>query len=114
MSNVTLSDSNQLSGDLKQILNSAPKLVAYRGKGMTSKQEVLVEVYQAPPGSGITFFCVAGDKKDLVAVPAKASSVVNTLRNVVLGVGKTRLCIVEHFMCAVTLWGMDDLYVLVD
>jgi len=89
-------------------------LVSYRGKGMTSKQEVLVEVYQAPQGSGITFFCVSGENKDLVAVPAKASSVVNTLRNVVIGAGKTRLCIVEHFMCAVTLWGLDDLYVMVD
>lgn len=114
MSNVTLSDCGPLSGDLKQILNSAPKLVSYRGKGMTSKQEVLVEVYQAPPGSGITFFCVSGDNKELVAIPAKANFVVNTLRNVVLGVGKTRLCIVEHFMCAATLWGLDDLYVMVD
>lgn len=89
MSNVTLSDCGPLSGDLKQILNSAPKLVSYRGKGMTSKQEVLVEVYQAPPGSGITFFCVSGDNKELVAIPAKANFVVNTLRNVVLGVGRS-------------------------
>lgn len=114
MSNLTLSDAKDpLSGDLRQILDSAPKLASYRGKGMTSKQEVLVEVYQAPIGSGITFFCVNNDK-GLVAIPATSSSVVNTLRNVVLGVGKTRLCIVEHFMCAVTLWGLDDLYVLVD
>lgn len=114
MSNLILSDAKDpLSGDLRQILDSAPKLASYRGKGMTSKKEVLVEVYQAPLGSGITFFCVNSDN-GLVAIPANASSVVNTLRNVVLGVGKTRLCIVEHFMCAVTLWGLDDLYVLVD
>ncbi|CAN5618667.1 UDP-3-O-acyl-N-acetylglucosamine deacetylase [soil metagenome] len=114
MSNMTISSAKDpLKGNLRQLLDSSPKLVTYRGKGMTSKQEVLVEVYQAPPGSGITFLCV-NFEKELVAIPANASSVVNTLRNVVLGSGKTRLCIVEHFMCAVTLWGLDDLYVLVD
>jgi UDP-3-O-[3-hydroxymyristoyl] N-acetylglucosamine deacetylase len=40
--------------------------------------------------------------------------VVNTLRNVTVGVGRTRLCIVEHFLCAVSLWGLDDLNVMVD
>lgn len=103
-----------VTGDLRKLLADSATLATYRGKGMTSKQEVLVELHQAPAGSGITFLCTTGDERDLVAVPATAASVVNTLRNVVVGVGKTRLCIVEHFLCAVTLWGLDDLYVLVD
>jgi UDP-3-O-[3-hydroxymyristoyl] N-acetylglucosamine deacetylase len=103
-----------VTGDLRKLLNESPQLASFKGKGMTSKQEVLVELHQAPAGSGITFLCTTGDERDLVAVPATAASVVNTLRNVVVGEGKTRLCIVEHFLCAVSLWGLDDLYVLVD
>ncbi len=108
-----MSISNQAI-NLHHMLAASPKLASYSGRGMTSKQDILVELYQAPPGSGITFLCTTGDQKDLVAVPARASSVVNTLRNVVVGSGKTRLCIVEHFLCAATLWGLEDLYVMVD
>jgi len=39
---------------------------------------------------------------------------VNTFRNVVLGKGAARLCIVEHFLAAASLWGLDDLKVHVD
>jgi UDP-3-O-[3-hydroxymyristoyl] N-acetylglucosamine deacetylase len=49
-----------------------------------------------------------------IQVRANTTSVVNTMRNVVLGCGKTRVCIVEHFLCAASLWGLEDLYVVVD
>lgn len=93
-------------------LAAGDKLAEYKARGLTSKQEILLELYKAPPGSGITFYCKNGD--DLVVVPARASSVVNTLRNVTVGSGRTRLCIVEHFLCAVSLWGLDDINVMVD
>jgi UDP-3-O-[3-hydroxymyristoyl] N-acetylglucosamine deacetylase len=35
--------------------------------------------------------------------------VVNTLRNVVLGIGSAKLCIVEHFLAATTLLGITNL-----
>lgn len=94
------------------VLKPADKLAEYQARGLTSKQEVRVELYKAAPGSGITFYCKNDD--DYVVVPARASSVVNTLRNVTVGSGRVRLCIVEHFLCAVTLWGLDDINVMVD
>jgi UDP-3-O-[3-hydroxymyristoyl] N-acetylglucosamine deacetylase len=93
-------------------LKAADKIAEFNAKGLTSKQEIHLELYKAAPGSGITFYCK--NENDFVVVPARASSVVNTLRNVTVGVGRTRLCIVEHFLCAVSLWGLDDLNVMVD
>ncbi|MBU6453200.1 MAG: UDP-3-O-acyl-N-acetylglucosamine deacetylase [Cyanobacteria bacterium REEB67] len=98
--------------DLKALLAGATKLASYEGMGLTSKQMVKVELYRAPAGSGITFYLEG--PAGFLEIPANASSVVNTMRNVVLGSGKTRLCIVEHFLCAASLWGLDDLFVIVD
>lgn len=109
---------NLLAEDIKKALDPGSKLASYKGRGLTSKQDILVELYRAPEGAGIVFFMPNAqdqDKKGLpISFPAKTSMVVNTLRNVVLGVDRTRLCIVEHFLCAATLWGLDDLYVYVD
>lgn len=85
----------------------------YTGRGITSRQNIRVEVIPKPAGHGIIFELGTADG-DKVNIPAKAEYVVNTLRNVVLGAGTTRLCIVEHFMCAASLWGLDDLLVKVD
>lgn len=83
-----------------------------QGRGLTSRQEVKVQVRQAVGGQGINFE-IAKDGK-LVTIPAKAEFVVNTLRNVVLGSDGVRLCIVEHFLAAACLWGQDDLTVAVE
>lgn len=94
---------------------TAGKKLVYEGRGLTSKQPITVKVTQEKPGHGIVFRLP--DQKNegaFVDVPALASSVVNTLRNVTLGIGTTRLCIVEHFLCAFALWGFDDLLVEVD
>lgn len=93
-------------------LNGRPKLASFTGLGLTSRKDVRVELYAAEPGSGITFYLPWDG--DLVAVPATADNVVFTLRNVVLGKGRTRLCIVEHFLCATSIYGVDDLDVFVD
>jgi len=89
---------------------SAP--ISFTGRGVTSRQNVTVEVEPASPGSGITFVLRANG--GTVDVPARAEFVVNTLRNVVLGADGARLCIVEHFLAAACLWGLDDLTVRVD
>ena len=101
--------------DATVALDPSKKLGSYTGPGLTSKREITVTLYSAPKGAGIVFFLTdAQNPAKAVAVPARASMVVNTMRNVVLGVDKVRLCIVEHFLCATTLWGIDDLYVSVD
>jgi len=86
--------------------------ISFSGRGVTSRQNVTVEIEPADQGSGITFELRADGKQ--VLVPARAEFVVNTLRNVVLGASGVRLCIVEHFLAAATLWGLDDLNVRVD
>lgn len=86
--------------------------VSFSGRGVTSKQTVTVEIEPADQGSGITFELRA--EATVVKVPARAKFVVNTLRNVVLGADGARLCIVEHFLAAASLWGLDDLIVRVD
>jgi UDP-3-O-[3-hydroxymyristoyl] N-acetylglucosamine deacetylase len=87
----------------------------HAARGLTSKSPVPVSVYRAAPGSGITFEIPAkpGDN-NFVQIPARADYVVNTLRNVVIGEGTARLCIVEHFMAAASLWGATDLLVRVN
>lgn len=87
-------------------------VVSYVGRGVTSRSDVSIEIRQADPGHGIVFAVAGRDRK--VEIPAKAKFVVNTMRNVVLGAEGARLCIVEHFLCAAAVWGLDDLYVTVD
>jgi len=113
---MTLEVANSEAVDLKEVLDGHAKLASHEGMGLTSKQKVKVDIHQAPEGRGIVFFLKSADGHGdgHIEVPANYTSVVNTMRNVVLGVGKTRLCIVEHFLCAASLWGLEDLYVVVD
>lgn len=85
------------------------KPITFESKGLTSKQNIKVEINFEKPGHGIVF-----QLPGHVNIPATADSVVNTLRNVVLGQGSNRLCIVEHFLCATSLCGLTDLLVKVD
>lgn len=89
--------------------------ICYKGKGITSKQEITVKIGLREAGHGIVFRIP--DKKNegaTIDVPATSASVVNTLRNVTLGVGSSRLILVEHILCAVALWGLEDILIEVD
>lgn len=87
----------------------------YVGRGVTSQKDVQVTIEKAGPGSGILFRIPdRGDSSAKIEIPALTSSVVNTLRNVTLGVESNRLCIVEHFLAAAALFGLDDLIVDID
>lgn len=91
--------------------------VEYKGRGATSKKEITVVIESGLPGSGINFSVLdarAEANGAYVAIPARAASVVNTLRNVVLGKDSVRLCIVEHVLCAVAIWGLEDVLITVD
>lgn len=91
----------------------AETLATFSGRGLTSKQAIQVDIKAAPSGSGITFHVLSTKTNSYVEIKATADNVVNTLRNVVLGKDGTRLCIVEHFLAAATLWGVEDLSVTV-
>ena len=106
----------QLEKQYKQIYPERKLLFTYQNTGITSKKQITVSVYVTEPGSGIKF--ILSDLKNAngqpVAVPALASSVVNTLRNVVLGTQSVRLCLVEHFLAAVAFCNIEDIDVVVD
>lgn len=87
----------------------------YVGRGVTSQKDVQVTIEKAAQGSGILFrIPERGDSNTKIDIPARTTSVVNTLRNVTLGVGPNRLCIVEHFLAAAALFGLEDLLVDID
>ncbi len=91
--------------------------VEYQGRGATSKKDIKVVIENGTAGSGISFAVLdsrAEVKDSYVRIPAKAESVVNTLRNVVLGKNNVRLCIVEHVLCSVAIWGLEDVLITVD
>ncbi len=83
------------------------------GQGLTSKRLIHTTICEAKPLSGITFV-VQKENEDPVSIKAVAGNVVNTLRNVTLGAGGVRLCIVEHLLAAVSLWGLEDLVIYID
>lgn len=92
--------------------SSTTSNINFTGHGITSKQPVAVEIEQREAGYGIVFAVKYEDQ--VVSLPATATNVVNTLRNVVLGQDRARLCIVEHFLAAAAIWGLEDLHVKVD
>lgn len=87
-------------------------VIIYLGKGITSRQDIRICISKQERGHGI-IFRIPDKKTDgaNLEIPATAASVVNTLRNVTLGSGANRLCLVEHILCAVALWGLDDLLI---
>jgi UDP-3-O-[3-hydroxymyristoyl] N-acetylglucosamine deacetylase len=84
----------------------------YTGRGITSRKDITVRVEPQKAGHGINF--VVQSEEAVVTIPARADHVVNTLRNVTLGKDGVRLCIVEHILCALSLWGLDDVAVHID
>lgn len=102
----------------KQSQSSSNALFVMSGAGATSRAPVNVAVYQGPAQSGINFHVVksAGGSGnfEFAEIPANADFVVNTLRNVVLGVSGARLCLVEHILAAIALWGAEDLIIKVN
>lgn len=91
--------------------------VEYKGRGSTSKKDITVIIESGAPGTGIVFSILdarAESNGAFVTVPARVENVVNTMRNVVLGKDSVRLCIVEHVLCAVAVWGLEDVLITVD
>lgn len=91
--------------------------VEYKGRGATSKKDIAVVIESGPPGSGINFSVLDAREQAnsaYVTFPARVASVVNTMRNVTLGKDGVRLCIVEHILCAVAIWGLEDVLITVD
>ena len=90
------------------------KSATYTGRGITSRRDITVELVPQQAGHGVAFEVPKADGSGVLNIPARSEFVVNTLRNVTLGVEKTRLCLVEHILCATSLWGIEDVLIKVN
>lgn len=90
------------------------KSLTYTGRGVTSKRDVTVTITPQSAKFGIVFELPLPEGDGTVRIPARADFVVNTLRNVTLGTKENRICIVEHILCAATLWGLENLLIRVE
>ena len=75
------------------------------GNGLFSKEEVTVSINKAKKNTGIIF-----NEKIL----ADVNNVSNSNRNTVLSNEKESICLVEHFLAACSLLGVNDLEVITD
>lgn len=82
-------------------------------RGLTSKAVIKTSVHEAKPGTGLVFL-VESPKSTTVEIAATTANVVNTLRNVTLGGSGIRLCIVEHLLAALSLFGLPDALIETD
>ena len=91
-------------GDSLQIKKDKVQL---HGKGLFSKEEVIVSINKLKKGSGITFVLSKGNINE--RIPARVQNVTNANRNTVLTNGKESLCLIEHFLAACSIVGASDL-----
>ena len=85
------------------------KTISLNGKGLLSKEEVTVSIGKGKVNSGIVF-AVNNEKKEFI--PAKIENVSNAIRNTVLTNGKESICLVEHFLAACSLLGINDIEII--
>lgn len=111
----TLSPSQRLmaTDGLLGLMNTLP-LATQSGVGLITGVIMTAQLYTVPPGTGIVFFTPKG-----IVFPARTETVVNTERGVTL-IGlkngeptRTTLSIVEHFLSACAMAGVQDLAVAV-
>lgn len=72
---------------------------------MFSKEEVTVSISKTSGNPGIVF--VLNNER----IPARVENVSNSNRNTVLSNGKESICLVEHFLAACSLLGVNDIEV---
>lgn len=89
--------------------------LCFEGKGITSKQLIEVRISRQQPGQGIVFRVPdRKEESEFVEIKAVAANVAATWRNVTLGSASNRLCLVEHILAAMALWGLQDLLIEVN
>ena len=76
------------------------------GKGLFSKEEVTVSISKGKEKSGIIF--VLNNQR----ISAILKNVSNSNRNTVLTASGETICLVEHFLAACSLFGIDDIEVV--
>ena len=82
--------------------------ILVNGKGLFSKEEVTISISKAEKNSGITF--ILNNER----IKADITNVSYANRNTVLTNGKETICLVEHFLAACSVLGIDDIEVITD
>src|SRR3989338_8788663 len=90
---------------MSKSINKTNQEIILHGKGLFSKEEVTVSISKGEKKSGIVF--VLNNEK----IPANVQYVTNATRNTVLSSGSESICLVEHFLAACSLLGVDDIEV---
>ena len=83
--------------------------IKINGKGLFSKEEVTVSISKGKVNSGIVFIVNNGTKG---FISANVDNVSNAIRNTVLSNGTESICLIEHFLAACSLLGVDDIEVI--
>ena len=87
--------------------------VALRGRGLHyGDSDILVKLHPAQPDTGVIFRRV--DVSPPVLIPALVSEVSSTERATTLGHGEYSIATVEHFLAALTSFGIDNALIDVD
>lgn len=81
--------------------------IQLHGKGLFSKEEVTVSINKKT-GSGVLFTINNGSKE---SISAKVENVSNATRNTVLTSGNESICLIEHFLAACSVLGVNDIEV---
>lgn len=89
----------------KKQYNLLSKTVEIKGKGLLSKDSVSVLVNRGQDEKGIIF--VVNETE----IPAKLENVSNAIRNTVLSNKGETICLVEHFLAACSLLGVNNIRV---
>ena len=92
----------------KTKLNINNKVLQINGSGLFSKEEVSVSISKIQQDSGIIF------NLDNEKISAVVDNVSHSNRNTVLTKGSKSICLVEHFLAACSLLGIDDIEAVTD
>lgn len=84
----------------------------FRGVGLHSGKDVVIELCPAPVDSGVVFQRI--DLEGAPSVKADISNVYSTRRSTVLKKGKAKVGMVEHLLAALREMGLDNVLVKVD
>ena len=99
-------DMDKTASEVK--VKTQSKTIQLHGKGLLSKGEVNVSISKLENGSGIVF--ILNNEK----IYCDVQNVLNANRNTVLTNGKESICLVEHFLAACSLLGVNDIEVITD
>ena len=81
--------------------------IQINGNGLFSKEEVTVSISKLKEGKGTGIFFVINNER----IEANVKNVSNSTRNTVLSCGTESICLIEHFLSACSVLGVNNIEV---